>query len=302
MSFSKKNFIMSDERKKQVQKVVDTLSLRKSSKRTIDNYVSSINRFLQFFHDKDIANLNEDDILYYIKQKYLKRNCSANTYNLNICAIKYFYSINFNKKFNENLLPHAKLEKKLPMTIDIEVFNKILNEEKILKHKCWLLLAYCSGLRVEEIACVQIENINSKEHTLKVLGKRKKERYTVLPDIVIKYLRLYYQQENFIKIGKKCYQRQNISKYLFEGTGNSEHVNPKTLINYFSSIKIKYNLDERISFHSLRHSFATNFIKNGGDPFTLKSMLGHASFNTTSIYIHTGRDFNNLKGVNYEEI
>lgn len=107
MSFSKKNFIMSDERKKQVQKVVDTLSLRKSSKRTIDNYVSSINRFLQFFHDKDIANLNEDDILYYIKQKYLKRNCSANTYNLNICAIKYFYSINFNKKFNENLLPEV---------------------------------------------------------------------------------------------------------------------------------------------------------------------------------------------------
>ena len=98
---------MSDERKKQVQKVVDTLSLRKSSKRTIDNYVSSINRFLQFFHDKDIANLNEDDILYYIKQKYLKRNCSANTYNLNICAIKYFYSINFNKKFNENLLPEV---------------------------------------------------------------------------------------------------------------------------------------------------------------------------------------------------
>ena len=54
--------------------------------------------------------------------------------------------------------------------------------------------------------------------------------------------------------------------------------------------------------HSLRHSFASNFIKNGGDPFVLKSMLGHTSLNTTNIYIHMGRDFNNLKGVNYERI
>ncbi|MBR0491474.1 MAG: site-specific integrase [Clostridia bacterium] len=52
----------------------------------------------------------------------------------------------------------------------------------------------------------------------------------------------------------------------------------------------------------LRHSFATNFIKNGGDPFVLKSMMGHTSMSTTSIYIHMGRDFNNLKGVNYDGI
>ena len=57
-----------------------------------------------------------------------------------------------------------------------------------------------------------------------------------------------------------------------------------------------------MTFHSLRHAFATNFIKNGGDPFVLKSMLGHSSLNTTSIYVHMGRDFNNLKGVNYEQI
>ena len=53
-------------------------------------------------------------------------------------------------------------------------------------------------------------------------------------------------------------------------------------------------------FIGLRHSFASNFIKAGGDPFVLKSMLGHSSLNTTSIYVHMGRDFNNLKGVKYE--
>ena len=73
-------------------------------------------------------------------------------------------------------------------------------------------------------------------------------------------------------------------------------------LKFYKGVKEKYNLDENISFHSLRHSFASNFIKNGGDPFVLKSMLGHTSLNTTNIYIHMGRDFNNLKGVNYEQI
>lgn len=74
------------------------------------------------------------------------------------------------------------LTKIIPTTIDKETFIKILNEEKNLKHKCWLLLAYCSGLRAEEVASIKLKDINVKEHKLKVLGKRKKERFTILPD------------------------------------------------------------------------------------------------------------------------
>ena len=234
----------------------------------------------------------------YIKNNYLNKQCAANTYNMNISAIKYFYSVNYNKELNNKLLPHAKLVKKLPTIIEKEIFITILNEEKNLKHKCWLLLGYCSGLRIEEVVRVKIKDINSKEHELKILGKRKKERFTVLPDITIKYLRLYYKDT----YRKEFFHKENSTGYLFEGNQGSEHINVNTVTNYFSEIKRKYKLDNDITFHSLRHSFATNFIKAGGDPFTLKSMLGHSSLNTTSIYIHMGRDFNNLKGVNYEQI
>ena len=95
---------------------------------------------------------------------------------------------------------------------------------------------------------------------------------------------------------------KNISGYLFENSQGIDHINVGTIVNYFTSIKEKYELDENITYHSLRHSFASNFIKAGGDPFVLKSMLGHTSMSTTSIYIHMGRDFNNLKGVNYDGI
>lgn len=284
---------MPNERKEQLQKVIDTLRIGGRSEKTISNYVHAINRFFEYFKDNDISKLNENDIVEYIKQKYLSKSCAGSTYNLNIGAIKYFYSVNFNKEFNSKLLPHTKIVKKIPTTIDKDLFIKIFNEEQNLKHKCWLLLAYCSGLRAEEVASIQIKDINSKEHKLKVLGKRKKERYTILPDITIKYLRLYYMSS----YRRKYYN----SGYLFEGY-KYQYISSKTIVNYFISIKEKYNLDENISFHSLRHSFASNFIKNGGDPFVLKSMLGHTSLNTTNIYIHMGRDFNNLKGVNYEQI
>ena len=284
---------MPNERKEQLQKVIDTLRIGGRSEKTISNYVHAINRFFEYFKNEDISKFDEDNILEYIKQNYLRKSCAGSTYNLNICAIKYFYSVNFNKEFNRKLLPHTKIVKKIPTTIDKDLFIKIFNEEQNLKHKCWLLLAYCSGLRAEEVASIQIKDINSKEHKLKVLGKRKKERYTILPDITIKYLRLYYMSSYH----RKYYN----SGYLFEGY-KYQYISSKTIVNYFTAIKEKYNLNENISFHSLRHSFASNFIKNGGDPFVLKSMLGHTSLNTTNIYIHMGRDFNNLKGVNYEQI
>ena len=289
---------MPNERKEQLQKVIDTLRIGGRSEKTIENYVHAINRFLKYFQDEQIGQLTEKDILEYIKQNYLSNKCVANTYNMNICAIKYFYSINFNKEFNSKLLPYSKFTKKLPNIIDKETFINIFNAEHSLKYKCWLLLAYCSGLRAEEVASIKIKDIDVKEHKLKVLGKRKKERFTILPDITIKFLRLYYK-EHYLKT---FFPKTNKTGYLFEGNQNSEHISSGTITNYFTALKEKYGLDEEISFHSLRHSFATNFIKSGGNPFVLKSMLGHSSLNTTSIYIHMGRDFNNLKGVNYDGI
>lgn len=293
MNFNRPLRFIPTKEKAQVQKVIDTLKFGGRSDKTILNYVYAIIRFLKYFKYNNIEKLNESDIIEYIRKKYLNKSSATNTYNMNVSAIKYFYSVNFNRTFNNKLLPHAKLAKRLPVTINKDVFLKIFNEEYNLNHKCWLLLAYYSGLRVNEIATLRIEDIFSNEHKLKVFGKRSKERFTVLTDITIKYLRLYYKT-TFHIISKDKHG------YLFEGTSSSEHISSKTISNYFTHLKFKYNLDENVTFHSLRHSFATNFIKAGGDAFVLKSMLGHSSLNTTSIYVHMGRDFNNLKGVNYD--
>lgn len=186
-------------------------------------------------------------------------------------------------------MPSTKLRKKVPTIIPKQLFLKIFNEEHCLKYKCWLILAFCSGIRVSEIATIKIENIFPNEHKLKVLGKGNKERYTILPDLVIKFLRLYCKEQHIIR--KRG--------YLFVSHDGNKHINNKSIINYFSSLKVAYDLDENLTFHTLRHSFATYYLMNGGNIITLKSMLGHSHLDTTNIYLHIAQNFNELEGIRY---
>lgn len=275
---------------KWVEKVKFTMKLGGKSDRTFNNYKSHINRFLNYYDENiDINKLANNKIVNYFIKQYVNKNKCDSSLNVGICSIKFLYSVCFNRKLNSDLLPSVKLKKKIPTIISKELFLKIFNEEHCLKYKCWLILAFCCGLRVSEIATIRIENIYPNEHKLKVLGKGNKERYTILPDIVTKFLRLYCKENKII----------NKKGYLFVGIGGNEHMNNKSIINYFSLLKDAYNLDDNISMHTLRHSFATYYLMNGGNIITLKSMLGHSSLATTDKYLHIAQNFNELEGINY---
>lgn len=271
-----------------INKVHENLKLRGRSERTFDNYKSALNRFLNYYDENiTIKKLKENDIINFLNDEYLKLNKCKSSYNLAVASIRLLYLVCFNISLNKTLLPSSKLTKKLPTILPKDKFLQIINGEKNLKYKCWLILAFCSGLRVDEVSKVKVEDINSKEHKLKVLGKGSKERYTFLPDVTIKLLRLYCKEKN-IRSG-----------YLFPGIKNKEVMNCKCIINYFSVIKDNYSLNDNISFHSLRHSFATYYLKNGGSLLTLQSMLGHTKITTTVIYLHLSQNFNELEGVKY---
>lgn len=276
-----------ENKQKWIKKVTDTLELGGRSQTTIRNYKYAVEHFLNAHgNNTNIAKFKEKNIINYLKKEYIDKNCKTTTYNFYLSSIKFFYSVCFNIEFNNKILPKAKTGRRLPKIISKKDFILLVNNEKNIEHKCWLLLGFCSGLRACEVATLKIENIDVNNHRLKVIGKGNKERYTLLPDIVISFLRLYCKSKN-IKEKKG---------YLFKGTQGNEHISPVTIENLFTN----YATEDGISFHTLRHSFATYFIMNGGDQFVLKDMLGHASLSTTSIYVHLSNDFNNLKGVKYE--
>lgn len=275
---------------KWLEKVENTMKIGGKSNRTFENYKSHINRYLKSFDvDVNIENIIEEDIADYFLNNYIKLERSASSLNVGICSIRYFYSVCFRKALNKHLLPSSKVIKRLPTIIPKSVFLRIFNEEKNIKYKCFLILAFASGLRVNEIVTLRIENIYPNENKLKVLGKNKKERFTILPAVVVKILRLYCKEKN---ITKK-------HGFLFEGNCNNDHMNSKTVINYFTNKKKLLNLDENITFHSLRHSFATYYLMNGGNIITLRSLLGHTNLGTTGMYIHISQNFSQLEGIRY---
>lgn len=277
-------------KKKWVEKVRYTLELGGKSSRTFDNYKSHITRFLNAYDENiEINKLSEANIVDYFRKQYIDLNRCAASLNVGICSVRFLYSVCFNRKLNKDLLPSTKLKKKMPTIMPKQLFLKIFNEEHCLKYKCWLILAFCSGLRVSEIATVRIENIFPNEHKLKVLGKGNKERYTILPNVVTKFLRLYCKEQGITR-------KQG---YLFIGRKGNEHINNKGIINYFSTLKVAYNLDKNMTFHILRHSFASYYLMNGGNIITLKSMLGHSHLDTTNIYLHIAQNFNDLEGIKY---
>ncbi len=270
-----------------LQKVKDLLMLRHCSKRTISNYLSCINRFKQFYKEKNLDNLTESDILEYLKCNFINIGCSSATINVNRAAIKYYYLVNFNKEFSNVLLPKTKSPSRFPKIISKDEFRKMFNSEFNLKHKVWIILAYGSGLRINEVASLKVSDILSKEHKIHIIGKGNKERYVPLPDFTLKLLRIYWIQ-NKDKI---------TNDYLFPGAYNKTkniHIAPFTIKQAFQKIKENNHLDNSITFHTLRHSYATEFIKSGGNIWELKNILGHSSINTTSIYLHMAEDFKNV--------
>ena len=285
---------MNNEKNKKVwlKKCEETLRMGGRSEVTIKNYRYAIIRFLNRYDEKtNISKLTTDAIIKYFKKDFIDKGLSAATYNVNLAAVRFFYLICFERSISKVLLPNSKLRKRFPKIVTKELFLKIINNEDNLEHKCWLLLSFCCGLRISEVATIKIEDIYSKEHKLRVLGKGNKERFTILPAIVIKFLRLFYQ--------KKRYTHKK--GYLFIGQNVNNHICERTIGNYFSSLKKEYNLPPEITEHSLRHSFATYFLMNGGDLLVLKSMMGHKSLNSTSIYVHLSQNFNNIKGIKHDK-
>ena len=266
-------------------KVEENLRLRRLSENTILNYLYDIKFFFKnCTYSGDLKDFTEDDFIDYVKKEFLDKEKTANTYNAHIAAIKKMFIVCYRKAFINDLIPRAKQSKKLPIIIPINEFNDILKKEKNIEHCCWLLLSYYCGLRACEIGNVKIENIDSKNNSLRITGKGNKERITILPNDVIICLRKYYVYKKMKKT----------TGYLFEGNKNNEHVNSKTVVNYFINLKKRYNLNSRYTYHTLRHSFATNYIMNGGKLEELQIMMGHKNIVTTVIYLHLALNFKKI--------
>jgi len=282
-----------------IKHFIEYLSFEKKySSHTIRAYNDDLNSFQTFckitFDNEKLADVNYSQIRSWIV-KMINENISNRTVNRKISSLKSFYKFLVKtKQIKESpLLKHQalKVSKRVQVPFSEKEINEVIDnlnefdDFESVRNKLIVELLYSTGMRRAELMEIKQSSINFTSSTLKVLGKRNKERYIPLLNSVQQTLKTYLHLRKEIK--------SEIENLLITIKGNKIY---PTLVyriinDYFSAVSSKV----KKSPHVIRHSFATHLLNEGADLNSVKELLGHSSLASTQIYTHSS--LNELKKV-----
>lgn len=263
-----------------LQRFVQQLQLKSYSTSTINTYRNEFTQLLKLLKQKPVDELTAEDLKRYMVHAMEKEGISENTAHSRLNALKFYFEqvLGREKFFWE--IPRPKKPLKLPNVLNEKEIASLFNAVSNRKHKAILFTAYSAGLRVSETVKLKIKHIDSERMQIKIEdGKGKKDRYVNLSPVLLDVLRGYLRE---IKPRPK--------KYLFESEIEGEAYNARSAQKVFQRAKEKAGIKKEISFHSLRHSFATHLLEKGIDIRYIKDILGHFDIKTTERYTHISKD------------
>ncbi len=271
----------------------DYLQLEKKySPHTVNAYLQDIQFFESFnknqFDQENIDCANYNQIRSWIVS-LVDDDIENVSVNRKMQSLKAYYKFLLKTKQIQvsPLLKHKAL--KTPKTLQIpfsekeidEVLNQMQNpvgfEE--VRDKLIIDLFYTTGIRRTELIHLKMENVNTSNRTIKVLGKRNKERILPLLPIIVQQLILYTNERAHL-------EKVIDSDYFFltkKGIKLNDTFVYRLINTYFSTVSEKV----KKSPHILRHTFATHLLNNGADLNSVKELLGHSSLASTQIYTHS---------------
>jgi site-specific recombinase XerD len=224
-----------------------------------------------------LEDLSNDDVRDYLLYQIEERRMSAGTISQIINSLRFLYTEVYERPFLVGVIERPKRGQKLPVVLSVEEVKAILEGLGNLKHRVMLMLVYSAGLRVGEVVSLKPEDIDSERKMIHVRsGKGKKDRYTILSDVVLDVLREYW----------KAYKPRT---WVFEGKIPGVPYSVRSAERVFEVAVRKAGIHKNVSIHSLRHSFATHLLEQGTDIRFIQELLGHSSVRTTEIYTHVSR-------------
>ena len=261
-------------------------SEKRFSEHTIKSYTTDLKQFTSFLSSEFqiIDEINE--ISFQIIRTWiaslLEKGINPRSVNRKISTLKtYFKFLIREGELVENPMMKVvapKSKKRLPVFIEEDQIASLLNEVQFeegfvgQRNKLIIELFYVTGIRLSELINIKISDVDFNNQSIKVLGKRNKERIIPLSSNVVNDLNI------FIKSNKQ-------NKYLFTNLDGNKLYNKLVyrLVNKYigeiSSVNKK-------SPHILRHTFATHMLNNGADINAIKELLGHANLSATQVYTH----------------
>jgi integrase/recombinase XerC len=264
---------------------------KKYSPHTVCAYVKDIADF-QSYNSVNFEQENEDRVEYVQIRSWIvllvEDGLSAISVNRKIASLKAFYRFLLKIKQIEvsPLLKHKslKVSKKVQIPFSekelLGVLGNIESEEGFegVRDRLLIELLYSTGVRRSELIHLRVDAVDFSNSTIKVLGKRNKERLIPLLAVVLKQMQLYLKERGDLELIKDV-------EYFFlskKGLKLSESFVYRLINSYFSEVSEKV----KCSPHMLRHTFATHLLNNGADLNSVKELLGHSSLASTQVYTH----------------
>lgn len=252
-----------------VKRFEQEMKLAGKAKETIGSYSSCVNRFLSAYEEKaDPKRINEQDI-----KQFLLRFNSHNTVRQYHSAIKLYYIMVMHQPNKLKYVPYPKKKKLLPNVITQDQARALINSPTNLKHRAILYLLYDSGLRNSELRHLRIVDIPKGQMILYVReGKGAKDRKARLSKKTLELLRKYY----------RAYRPKF---FVFENPKGNP-LSSTTVQKIVKQAADRLGINQKVTPHTLRHSFASHLHEAGVGLRYIQEMMGHAKIETTQIYTH----------------
>ena len=258
-----------------------------ASKNTLSAYRSDLKIFSQWLNETSLIEVNKKLIQDYFLYRQSTKISSSTQSRVLTCLHSFYQFLLDNNLINTDpteQLSYPKLEKKLPVFLNIQEVEKLLeapNSSSLFgqRDRAMLELLYSCGLRVSELINLSYHNINIKEEFIRIHGKGNKERILPMGEIAIDYLTAYELNSRPILL-----KNDQSDSYFLSNRGKA-----MSRQNFFYIIKAyatQADIDKPLSPHSLRHAFATHLVQKGADLRSVQLMLGHSDISSTQLYTH----------------
>ncbi|HWA64563.1 MAG TPA: site-specific tyrosine recombinase/integron integrase [Candidatus Paceibacterota bacterium] len=279
------------------QQYLEHLEIEKNrSPKTLENYSRYLDRFLQFAKVSSPAQLDEEKVRMF--RLWLNRQTDRDgqplkriTQNYHIIAIHNFLKY-LAKRGVKSVSPEkielGKQEDRHVTFLENDELDRLLNSPRgadldALRDKAILSMLFSTGMRVSELCSLNRDKVDLKRGELSVLGKGRKIRLVFISDEAKKHVSDYLEKRKdadealFIRIPKTGSYAKDTDLRL----------TPRTIQRIVKKHATRAGImGKKVSPHTLRHSYATDLLRNGADIRSVQAMLGHSSVTTTQIYTH----------------
>ncbi len=263
------------------KRLIEELALRGYSGKTEEAYVHAVAGLAQRY-GRSPERLNDSEVRAYLLEQHLETNKAASTLNVLVSGLRFFHRWVLKRPFAhiERALPRVRRQIRRPQAYSRQEVERLLTVgAPNPKHRAFLMTVYGAGLRLNEACHLRFEHLDRSAGQLRVeQGKGRKDRYTVLPNRLIKELEDYWRLCR--PKGWVFPSSRDLQQPMPDGTGQKI---------FYAAVQ-RAGLRDKGGIHCLRHSFATHWLEAGIPLFVLKRMLGHTSLSTTAGYLHVSRE------------